>query len=162
MKLHWTPRTIITVTVIGMLAATGTVAGQDAGTTARQWWNNPNVQQKLDLSGEQVSEITQLNKDLGVRADEASGARRDAWSMLKAAAATDPSGDQFTMATEAYRKASDDLTLLSIERLQRLTTILSPEQFAALGETAPAALAPKVGAGAAGGLRSLASATSDK
>ena len=162
MKSHWITRTMITAAVLGILAVSGTVAAQDAGTTARQWWNNPSVQQKLELSGEQVSEITQLNIDLGVRADEASDARRNAGSTLKDAAAGDPSGDQFTTATEAYRKASDDLALLSVERLQRLTTILSPDQFAALGETAPGALAPKVGTGAAGGLRSLASATSGK
>lgn len=162
MRFHWTARIIITGIAIGFLAGGGTATAQNRGKTAYQWWLNPDVQQALSLSGDQVSEITGLNSDLGVRADEASNARRDAWLMLKTAAAENSSGEEFETATEAYRKASDDLAMLSVERLQKLTKILSPDQFAALGETAPAALAPKIGVGVGGGIRSLATATSDK
>jgi Ni/Co efflux regulator RcnB len=157
-------RAIIAVIAVAVVAAAGATSAQDSSAAARQWWQKPEVQQKLNLTEAQVAEITNLDQELGARAEAATEARSDAWQAVKTAAAEQPSGEAFVEAAEAYRNAVDGLAVLSIERIQALTTILSSEQFAALSGVAPAALAPKVGAsaGGGGGLRSVGGARTRK
>ena len=71
MKSHMTIRVTIAIAVLALFGGVSEIAAQGAGRTAATWWTNPDVQQNLELSSEQVSEIASLNVELTERSNAA-------------------------------------------------------------------------------------------
>jgi len=128
-----------------MLLATSlaTAQGQSRPQGRRQtnWWADPNIQQELVLTNEQVDEIADIYQSTSQARQDASTEHRAAYQALVTAMGDDSTSDE---ELAALRQELEDASLAStratIDLWTQLRGVLSAKQWSMLPETASSAL----------------------
>lgn len=127
----------VTIVLLPVLVA---AAGQNAG-KSKAWYEQETVQQKLELSADQVARIAEVEEDFGPRLAAMNQEKRTAYrALITSLDAGELPQDEFEAKRTRLEVAYGSHAALTGERWRALRSILTKTQWRNLPEAAPKAL----------------------
>lgn len=106
-----------------------------------KWWTNETVQQKLELSEEQIASIAELNEAVAADRSEATRSQRKAYHrMITGLADENLSNTEFLRRREDLERIWLHRAQMTIDYWLQLRSLLSTDQWQQLPSVAPRAL----------------------